>query len=90
MEHHHEHGHETHEASHGHTKISGEDILKFLKMIFREGFSKNVIFATEQGKEALRINVILLALIFFIVPLSALLVLVMLIVTDYSISLEQR
>ncbi|MDQ3075949.1 MAG: DUF4342 domain-containing protein [bacterium] len=71
-------------------KLSGEDVLKFFKKIFKAGNSRNAAWITPGGKKIFQINLILLALICFILPIVALVVMVMLIVTDYSLTIEKK
>ena len=71
-------------------KLSGDDILKFFRKIFKAGNSRNVAWSTPGGKKIFQINLILLTLICFILPIVALVIIVMLIVTEYSLSIEKN
>lgn len=89
--------HSEHNAHHGHEnlnkeemKISGDDIIKFLKKIFKAGSSRNVFCRDEEGGKIFKINLILLALIFILIPFLILLMILFLIITDYSLSIEKK
>ncbi|MCX6747866.1 MAG: DUF4342 domain-containing protein [Candidatus Nomurabacteria bacterium] len=71
-------------------KLTGADILKFFRKIFKAGNSRNVVWTTPAGKKIFSINMVLLALIVFILPIVALIAIVMLVVTDYSLSIEKN
>ena len=104
MEHENMHsGHQTndnhagHDEHHGHAqtnedemKLSGNDIILFLKKIFKTGSSRNVVCKNEEGGKVFKINLILLALIFILIPFLILVMILFLIITDYSLNIQKR
>lgn len=89
--------HSGHGGHHGHAqtnedemKLSGNDIILFLKKIFKAGSSRSVICKDEEGGKIFKINLILLALIFILVPFFILLMILFLIITDYSLNIQKR
>lgn len=95
-EHTHENMHNTHDTHHqsntneSEMKLSGNDIILFLKKIFKAGSSRNVVCRNEEGGKIFKINLILLSVIFILIPFLILLMIVFLIITDYSLSIEKR
>lgn len=71
-------------------RISGDDIIAFLRRIFRAGYSRSAVVENEEGKKLFKINLILLILISFLVPVIALVFVIVLIVADYSISIHKK
>ncbi|MBP6866360.1 MAG: DUF4342 domain-containing protein [Candidatus Pacebacteria bacterium] len=81
---------ENHEYIDAEMKISGKDVLEFLKRIFRAGNSRLAVFKDENGKKLFKINLILLLLICFIIPVIALVFVIILVAADYSVSIQKR
>ncbi len=71
-------------------KMSGQDILDFIRKIFKAGNSRKAIFENEDGKKLFSINLFLLVLITFLVPVIALVFVIILITLDYSVSVERK
>lgn len=82
--------HTTHEAPKEDLRISGDDILNALRKIFRAGNSRMAVFEDDDGKQLFKINLILLMLICFFIPVVALIFIIILITADYSISIQKR
>ncbi|MFN4181255.1 MAG: hypothetical protein ACK4FA_00970 [Candidatus Paceibacteria bacterium] len=82
--------HTSHDAPKEDLRISGDDILNFLRKIFRAGNSRMAVFEDGEGKQIFKINLILLMLIFFFIPVVALIFIIILITADYSISVQKR
>ncbi len=80
----------THERNMEDLRISGSDIINFLKKIFQAGNSRMAVIEDENGKKIFKINLILLMLIFFFIPVIALIFVIVLITADYSISVQKR
>jgi hypothetical protein len=96
MEHeHHDSTHDAHGAHDTHEnkdemRISGDDIIAFLRKTFQAGNSRTVIWKTDDNKTIFRINLIIFGLLCFILPLLALIVVITLIITNYSLVIEKR
>lgn len=71
-------------------KLSGQDILDFIRKIFKAGNSRKAIFENEDGKKLFSINLFLLIIITFLVPVVALAFVIILITLDYSVSVEKK
>lgn len=81
---------ENHEYIDADLKISGKDVIDFLKKIFRAGNSRRAVFSDENGKKLFKINLILLMLICFFIPVIALIFVVILVTADYSVSIQKK
>jgi len=79
-----------HEYIDAEMKISGKDVLDFLKRIFQAGNSRLAVFRDENGKRLFKINLILLMLICFVIPVIALVFVIILVAADYSVSIQKR
>lgn len=71
-------------------KLSGDDIVAFFRKVFKAGNSRSIVWKNENGKEIFKINLILLFIIFFFIPILALITIIILIVTNDSLSIEKR
>lgn len=96
MEHTNEHNTHKHEEKDGKreteygAKLSGDDIVAFFRKVFQAGNSRSIVWKNESGKEIFKINLILLFIIFFFIPALALITIIILIVTNDSLSIEKR
>lgn len=71
-------------------KLRGQDILDFIRKVFKAGNSRKAIFENEDGKKLFSINLFLLIIITFLVPVVALAFVIILITLDYSVSVEKK
>ncbi len=84
------HNEEDHEYIDAEMKISGKDVIDFLKRVFRAGNSRLAVFRDENGKKLFKINLILLMVICFIIPVIALVFVLILVAADYSVSIQKK
>lgn len=89
--------HAGHDEHHGRAKthedemkLSGNDIILFLKKIFKAGSSRNVVCKNEEGGKVFKINLILLSAIFILIPFLILVMILFLIITDYSLNIQKK
>ncbi|MEK7588920.1 MAG: DUF4342 domain-containing protein [Patescibacteria group bacterium] len=82
------HGHD--EQNKEELRLSGDDIVAFIRKIFKAGNSRQVVWRDEDNGKILKLNLILMALIFFIVPIFALIVLIILILMNHSLTIEKK
>lgn len=71
-------------------KISGDDLVFLLRKIFKAGYSRNITFKDENENKFFKINLILFALIIFILPILLLILIIYLIITNHSLEIEKR
>ncbi|HEY4478064.1 MAG TPA: DUF4342 domain-containing protein [Candidatus Paceibacterota bacterium] len=80
----------THEYIDEELKISGADVINFFKKVFRAGNSRLAVFSDENGKKLFKINLILLMIVCFVIPVIALVFVIILVAADYSVSIQKR
>jgi len=71
-------------------KLSGDDILKFFRKIFKAGNSRNIVFKNENGHRIFSVNLIILGLFFFLIPILAFVTLIAIVTVNYSLSIEKN
>lgn len=71
-------------------KLSGQDILDFIRKVFKAGNSRKAVFENEDGKKLFSINLFLLIIISFLIPVIALIFVIILITLDYSVNIEKK
>ncbi|MDQ3245043.1 MAG: DUF4342 domain-containing protein [bacterium] len=96
------HNEHTGEHNHGHDhwhsqteskeefKISGDSIVAFLRRIFKAGNSRKVFCKNENGEKSFSINLILFIIILIFIPISFFLTILLLVATNYSLSIEKK
>jgi len=78
------------EDGHEELRLSGDDIMTFFRKIFKAGNSRSVVWRDDDNEKVLRINLILMALICFIIPVLALIAILILILMNHSVSIEKK
>lgn len=84
----HEHG--GHETSKEELRLSGDDIVAFVRKIFKAGNSRQVVWRDEDNKKIVKVNLILMTILAFLLPIFALIAIIILILMNHSISIEKN
>lgn len=78
------------EEGHEELRLSGDQIMTFFRTIFKAGNSRSVVWRDDDDEKVLRINLILMILICFFVPVIALIAIVFLVLMNHSICIEKK
>lgn len=71
-------------------KLSGDDIINFFRKIFDAEYSKNIILKDDAGDKVLKANLFIVLIIFFLIPALALISFMLLIATNYSLTMVKK
>lgn len=74
----------------GEMKLSGDDIVSFFRKILNAGYSKNIIVKDDLGDKVFNIHLFIVLFIFFLIPILALISFVLLIATNYSLTMVKK
>jgi uncharacterized membrane protein YqjE len=85
-----DHGHGSNETSKEELRLSGDDIVAFVRKIFKAGNSRQVVWRDEDNKKIVKVNLILMTILTFLLPIFALIAIIILILMNHSISIEKN